>query len=133
MHTLLGFIHYCIKDIRDIENYTPPTQQPKLTFQILFCFAISITVCCGLVRRPHQHGEVHWGKCSHTGTKLHTDVLVQSDLGLGLTLHHHPGQQHRYMTLSMASSETSKQGLVERRPANRGDGLLDIFTHYLNT
>lgn len=71
--------------------------------------------------RAHQHREVHWGKCSHTGTKVHTHVVVQSDLGLGLTLHHHPWQQHRYLTLSVTSPETSEQSLVERKPGDRGD------------
>lgn len=76
----------------------------------------------------HQYGEVHWGKRSHTGTQLHTDVVVQSDLDLGLTLHHHSWQHHRYLALSVASPETSEQGLEERKPEDKGDKKKH-FTH----
>lgn len=64
----------------------------------------------------YQYRKIHWGKCSHTGTEMHTDVLIQSDLDLSLTLHHHPWQQHWNLTLSEALSETSEQGLVQREP-----------------
>lgn len=53
---------------------------------------------------------------------MHTDVLMQRDLDLGLTLHHHAGQPDRHLTLSVALSETTKQGLEERKPEGRGGG-----------
>lgn len=80
------------------------------------------TVYVLVCSRPHQHRKVHWRKCSHTGTELYTDVVVQSDLDLGLTLHHQPWQEHRHLTLSTASPEAGEQGLVERQPGDRGDG-----------
>jgi len=52
---------------------------------------------------------------------------VQSDQDLGLSLHHHPRQQHRYPTLSAASPETSEQRLVERKPGDRG--RTNIYKH----
>lgn len=67
----------------------------------------------------HQHRKIQWGKCSHTGTKMHTHVLIESDLGLGLTLHHNSWQQHHNQPLNKALSETSEHGLVQWKPAKR--------------
>lgn len=67
----------------------------------------------------HQYRKTHWGKCSHTGTKMHTHMLIQSDLDLSLTLHHHPWQQHWNLTLNKALSETSEKGLVEWKPVKK--------------
>lgn len=69
--------------------------------------------------RSHQYRKILWGKCSHTGTKMHTHVLIQSDLDLGLTLHHHPWQQDWKPPLSKALSETGENGLVQWKPAKR--------------
>lgn len=77
----------------------------------------------------YQHRKVDWRKRSHTGTELHTHVVVESDLDLGLTLHH-PWQAHRYCTLGIATTETSEQGFVEGRPGDKvvGKTLLKIKT-----
>lgn len=50
---------------------------------------------------------------------MHTHVLMQSDLDLGLTLHHHPWQQHWKLPLNKAFSETGENGLVQWKPAKR--------------
>lgn len=81
---------------------------------------VAYDIQSGHVCRTHQYREVHWRQCSHTSTELHTDMVVQSDLDLGLTLHHHSWQQHRNLTLSITTSETSKQGLVDRKPGEKG-------------
>lgn len=67
----------------------------------------------------HQYRKILWGKCSHTGTKMYTHVLIQSDLDLGLTLHHHSWQQHWKLPLNKALSETGENGLVQWKPAKR--------------
>ena len=87
---------------------------------LLFLLMLLIIQC--VCSRAHQHRKVHWRKCSHTGTELYTDVVVQSDLDLGLTLHHQPWQQHRHLTLSTASPKAGEQRLVERQPGDRQDG-----------
>lgn len=69
--------------------------------------------------RSHQYRKILWRKCSHTGTKMHTHVLIQSDLDLGLTLHHHPWQQHWKLPLNKTLSETGENGLVQWKPAKR--------------
>lgn len=67
----------------------------------------------------YQSGQVLRWERSDTGTNMHTHMVVQSDLDLGLTFHHHPWQQHRDSPLSLAPAETGEQSLVERKPGDR--------------
>lgn len=78
--------------------------------------SLHVEILTNTICSTHQCRKADWGKCSHTGTKMHTHVLIQSDLDLSLTLHHHPRQQHWNLTLNKALSETSEQGLVQRQP-----------------
>lgn len=64
----------------------------------------------------YQHGQIRGRECSNAGTKVHTHMVVQSDLDLGLAFHHHPWQEHRRSPLRVAPPETCEQSLVERQP-----------------
>lgn len=46
-------------------------------------------------------------------------MVVQSDLDLGLTFHHHPWQQHWDTPLSVAPPETGEQSPEEREPGDK--------------
>jgi hypothetical protein len=48
---------------------------------------------------------------------MHTHVVMQADSALGLTLHHHPRQQHGYHPLSAAHPEDVHDGLIDGEPA----------------
>ena len=48
---------------------------------------------------------------------MHTHVVMQADSALGLTLHHHPRQQHGYHSLGAAQPEHVHDGLVDGEPA----------------
>lgn len=67
----------------------------------------------------YQRGQVRRRECSNTGTKVHAHMVVQSDLDLGLTFHHHPWQQHWDTPLSVAPPETGEQSPEEREPGDK--------------
>lgn len=67
----------------------------------------------------YQRGQVRRRECSNTGTKVHAHMVVQSDLDLGLTFHHHPCQQHWDTPLSVAPPETGEQSPEEREPGDK--------------
>ena len=48
---------------------------------------------------------------------MHTHVVVQADPALGLTLRHHPRQQHGHRPLRAAQPEAVHDGLVDGEPA----------------
>lgn len=83
--------------------------------------------------RTHQYRKISWGKCSYTGTEMHTHMLIQSDLDLSLTLHHYPWQQHWKLTLNKALSETSEQGLVQWKPVKKITKTLYSYSTFSST